>query len=70
MTKVLKAESVFIKNLEKSRLRASSKNSRVRVFAKQVDDKFEQRIFFEITIYKNDVERQKFDRVINEFCDI
>ncbi len=70
MTKVLKAESVLIEDSEKSRLRASSKNSRVRVFAKQVDDKFEQKISFDVTVYENDVERQKFDRMINEFSDI
>ncbi len=57
-------------SLKKSRLRSSSENSRIRVFAEQVDDKSEEKIFFEITVYENDVERQKFDKVINEFSNI
>jgi hypothetical protein len=45
-------------------------NSRVRVSAEEIDEKSEQKIFFEVTDYENDVERQKFDKIINEFSNI
>jgi hypothetical protein len=40
------------------------------VSAKEIDEKSEQKISFEITIYENEIERQKFDKIINEFSDI
>ncbi len=70
MTKVLKTKLVLKNDLKKLCLRSSSKNSKVRVSAKQIEDKFEQKIFFEITVFENDVKKQKFDKVINEFSDI
>jgi hypothetical protein len=76
-TKELKVESTINQitnniqhSIEKSKLRLSLENSRIRVAAKQVNDKSKKKIFFEITIYENDVERQKFDKIINEFSNI
>ncbi len=40
------------------------------VSAEEMNEKSEQNFFFEITVYENDVERQKFDKIINEFSDI
>jgi hypothetical protein len=65
MIETLKVESII-----ESRSRSSLENSRVRVSAEVIDGKSEQKISFEITVYENDAERQKFDKVINEFSDI
>jgi hypothetical protein len=64
MTMTLQAEAAI------DRSKSSSKNSRMRVSADEVDEKSEQKISFDVTVYENDVERQKFDRMINEFSDI
>jgi hypothetical protein len=42
----------------------------MRVFAKEINEKSKPKISFEITIYENNVEKQKFDKIINEFFDI
>jgi hypothetical protein len=52
------------------RFRALSKNSKIQVAANQIDEKSEEKISFDVTVYENEREKQKFDRLINEFSKI
>jgi hypothetical protein len=56
--------------IEENRSRSSSKNSKIRVVADQIDEKFEKKISFEITAFDDEEEKQKFDKLINEFSEI
>ncbi len=53
-----------------NRSRSSSKNSKIRIFADDIDEKFEKKIFFEVIVFEDESEKQKFDRLINEFSKI
>jgi hypothetical protein len=64
MNKILTVDTT----LKRSRL--SSKNSKIRIFADEIDEKFEEKISFEMIAYENEREKQKFDRLINEFSEI
>ncbi len=59
-----------IENSNMNRSRSSSKNSKVRVVADEINEKFEEKIFFEVIVYENESEKQKFDKLINEFSKI
>jgi hypothetical protein len=52
------------------RSRSSPKNSKIRVVADDIDEKFEDKISFEVIVYEDESEKQKFDRLINEFSKI
>jgi hypothetical protein len=72
----LKADSIFeeiadfISEEVVDRSRSSSKNSKIRVSVNQIDEKFEEKISFEVIVYENESEKQKFDKLINEFSKI
>jgi hypothetical protein len=59
-----------IENSKMNRSRSSSKNSKVRVVADEIDEKFEEKISFEVIVYENERKKQKFHRLINEFSKI
>jgi hypothetical protein len=56
--------------IEENKSRPSSKNPKIRVAADQVNEKFEKKISFEVTAFDDEYEKQKFDRLINEFSKI
>ncbi len=56
--------------IEENRPRAPPENPKVRVAADQVDEKFEEKISFEVIAYDDESEKQEFDRLINEFFEI
>jgi hypothetical protein len=56
--------------VEENRSRSSSKNSKIRVTADQMNEKSEEKISFEVTAFDDEYEKQKFDRLINEFSKI
>jgi hypothetical protein len=62
------ADLIFEEVVDRSS--SSSKNSKIRVSVNQVDKKFEEKISFEVIVYENESEKQKFDRLINEFSKI
>jgi hypothetical protein len=64
-TKKLKADTTI-----ESSSKSFVENSKIRVFADQIDDKFEEKISFDVIVYENENEKQKFDRLINEFSKI
>jgi hypothetical protein len=64
----LKAELILEEVDDRSRL--SSENSKIRIFADEVDEKFEIKIFFEVIAFDDDIERHEFDKLINEFSTI
>ncbi len=59
-----------IENSSMNRSRSSLKNSKVRVVADEIDEKFEEKISFEVIAYEDEIEKQKFDKLINEFSKI
>jgi hypothetical protein len=65
ITERLKADTAI-----ESSSKSSVENPKIRVFADQVDDKFEKKISFDVIVYENESEKQKFDRLINEFSKI
>jgi hypothetical protein len=56
--------------IKENKSRSSSKNSKIRVIADQIDEKFEKKISFEITAFDDEEEKQKFDKLINKFSEI
>jgi hypothetical protein len=56
------------KNVERSR--SSSKNSKIRIIADEVKKKSKEKISFDVTIFDDEREKQKFDTLINEFSKI
>jgi hypothetical protein len=52
------------------RLRSSSENSKIRIVADEINEKFEEKISFEVIVYEHESEKQKFDKLINEFSKI
>ncbi len=66
----LNVELTIERNFNVDRSRSSSKNSKVRVSADQIDEKFEEKISFDVIVYENESEKQKFDKLINEFSQI
>jgi hypothetical protein len=52
------------------RSRSSSKNSKMQIFVNQIDEKFEEKIFFDVIVFEDENEKQKFDKLINEFSEI
>jgi hypothetical protein len=67
MIESLKAD-LILKVVDRSR--SSSKNSKIRIVADDIDEKFEEKISFEVIVYEDENEKQKFDRLINEFSKI
>jgi hypothetical protein len=65
ITEALKVETAI-----DQRSRALAKNSKVRVSVDKIDEKSEQKISFEMTVFEDDVKRQQFDKIINEFSNI
>jgi hypothetical protein len=65
ITKKLKIDTEI-----ESSSKSSTENSKIRVSANQVNEKFEEKIFFEIIVYEDESEKQKFDKLINEFSKI
>jgi hypothetical protein len=65
ITEALKAESII-----ESRSRISTKNSKMQISINQIDEKFEKKIFFDVIVFENENEKQKFDKLINEFSKI
>jgi hypothetical protein len=56
--------------VEENKSRSSSKNSKIRVAADQMNEKSEEKISFEVTAFDDEYEKQKFDKLINEFSKI
>ncbi len=52
------------------RSRSSSKNSKIRIVVDDINKKFEDKISFEMIVYEDEIEKQKFDKLINEFSKI
>ncbi len=67
MMKSLKVD-LTLKVVDRSR--SSSKNSKIRIVVDDIDEKFEEKISFEVIVYENENEKQKFDKLINEFSKI
>ncbi len=65
ITKKLKVDTAI-----ESSSKSSVENSKIRVSADQVDEKFEDKISFDVIVYENESENQKFDKLINEFSKI
>jgi hypothetical protein len=61
---------LIVENSNMNRSRSSSENPKVRVTADEIDEKFEEKISFEVIVYEDKSEKQKFDRLINEFSEI
>jgi hypothetical protein len=59
-----------IENSSMNRSRSSSENSKIRIVVDELNEKFEEKISFEIIVYEDENEKQKFDRLINEFSKI
>ncbi len=53
-----------------NRSRSSSKNSKIEIFVDEINEKFEKKIFFDVIVFEDKSEKQKFDRLINEFSKI
>ncbi len=67
MIKNLKAE-LTLEIVDRSR--SSSKNSKMQISVNQIDEKFEEKIFFDVIVFEDENEKQKFDKLINEFSKI
>ncbi len=52
------------------RSRSSSENSKIRVIADEMKKKSEEKISFDVTVFDDEREKQKFDRLINRFSEI
>jgi hypothetical protein len=65
ITKKLKADTAI-----ESSSKSSVENSKIRVSADHVDEKFEDKISFDVIVYEDESEKQKFDKLINEFSEI
>jgi hypothetical protein len=65
ITKELKVDTAI-----ESSSKSSTENSKIRVFANQVNKKSKEKISFDVIVYKNKREKQEFDRLINEFSEI
>jgi hypothetical protein len=59
-----------IENSNMNKSRSSSENSKVRIVVDEMIEKFEKKIFFEVIVFEDESEKQKFDRLINEFSKI
>jgi hypothetical protein len=67
MIENLKAD-LILKVVDRSR--SSSKNSKIRIVVDDINEKFEEKISFEVIVYEDENEKQKFDKLINEFSKI
>jgi hypothetical protein len=63
-------EALKVESIVESRSRVSTKNSKMQISMNQIDEKFEEKIFFDVIVYEDDNEKQKFDKLINEFSEI
>ncbi len=75
---IFKENSIFeelnvestIENSNMNKSRSSSENSKIRIVADEMNEKFEKKIFFEVIVFEDESEKQKFDKLINEFSKI
>jgi hypothetical protein len=42
----------------------------MQISVNQIDEKFEEKIFFDVIVFEDENEKQKFDKLINEFSKI
>jgi hypothetical protein len=66
----LNVELTIERNSNIDESRSSSENSRIWIVTDEIDEKFEEKISFEVIVYENENEKQKFDKLINEFSEI
>jgi hypothetical protein len=64
MIEDLKAE-LILEVIDRSR--PPPENSKIRVFAEKIEEKFEEKISFEVAAFDDEKKKQKFDKLINEF---